>query len=143
MPVLIYISARDEVRGLQEVQTDLFLNRKLMTEKMPQKLVDFGSVGAIIALPESLSDGMLDAIRYYIREHILWDGVGMCHNFPMGFSGDLGDQHLGEKGRSMGWTWHHAEELGVMQPVPRDQHTAWDTIHPTGRGGFAIWGADF
>ena len=43
-----------------------------------------------------------------------------------------------------GWTWHHAQEPGVMQLVPRTQHTPgsifWDTLHPGGRGGFAIWG---
>jgi hypothetical protein len=46
-----------------------------------------------------------------------------------------------------GWTWHHTEEPGVMQLVPRDQHAAGnpfrETMHPNGRGGFAIWGTDF
>jgi hypothetical protein len=43
-----------------------------------------------------------------------------------------------------GWTWHHAEEPGVMQLVPRPQHTSgsifWDTLHPDGKGGFATSG---
>jgi hypothetical protein len=43
-----------------------------------------------------------------------------------------------------GWTWHHAEEPGLMQLVPRAQHTPvsifWDTLHPNGQGGYAIWG---
>ncbi len=43
-----------------------------------------------------------------------------------------------------GWTWHHAQQPGVMQLVPRLQHTAgsifWDAFHPGGIGGFAIWG---
>jgi len=43
-----------------------------------------------------------------------------------------------------GWTWHHAEDPGVMQLVPRVQHTPgsifWDTLHPGGQGGYAIWG---
>ena len=43
-----------------------------------------------------------------------------------------------------GWTWHHAEDPGVMQLVPRAQHTPgsifWDTLHPGGQGGYAIWG---
>jgi hypothetical protein len=43
-----------------------------------------------------------------------------------------------------GWTWHHAEEPGMMQLVPRVQHTPgsiyWDTLHPGGQGGYAIWG---
>jgi DNase/tRNase domain of colicin-like bacteriocin len=44
----------------------------------------------------------------------------------------------------MGLSWHHAESPGVMQLVPRAQHTPgsifWDTLHPGGRGGYAIWG---
>jgi len=43
-----------------------------------------------------------------------------------------------------GWTWHHAEDPGVMQLVPSVQHTPgsifWDTLHPGGQGGYAIWG---
>ena len=44
----------------------------------------------------------------------------------------------------VGWTWHHAPEPGVLQLVPRWQHTPgsifWDTLHPGGQGGYAIWG---
>ncbi len=43
-----------------------------------------------------------------------------------------------------GWTWHHAAEPGVMQLVPRTQHTPgsifWDSLHPGGQGGYSIWG---
>jgi hypothetical protein len=43
-----------------------------------------------------------------------------------------------------GWTWHHAEDPGVLQLVPRVQHTPgsifWDTLHPGGQGGYATWG---
>jgi hypothetical protein len=46
-----------------------------------------------------------------------------------------------------GWTWHHAEEPGVIQLVPREQHAPGSilfrgTLHPgpSGRGGYAIWG---
>ena len=42
-----------------------------------------------------------------------------------------------------GWVWHQAVERGVMQLVPEAQHTAgsvfWLTLHPDGRGGYAIW----
>jgi len=42
------------------------------------------------------------------------------------------------------WSWHHAQEPGVMQLVPGPQHTPgtiwWDTLHPNGQGGYAIWG---
>jgi len=43
-----------------------------------------------------------------------------------------------------GWTWHHNAQSGVMQLVPRAQHTPgsifWDTLHPGGQGGYSIWG---
>lgn len=43
------------------------------------------------------------------------------------------------------WTWHHAaNEEGLMQLVPKIQHTAAGKLqslfHPGGRGGFGIWG---
>jgi RHS repeat-associated protein len=42
------------------------------------------------------------------------------------------------------FVWHHNVAPGVMQLVPKAQHTAgssfWGTLHPNGRGGFAIWG---
>jgi hypothetical protein len=43
-----------------------------------------------------------------------------------------------------GWTWHHATETGAMQLVPSIQHTPgsiwWNTLHPSGLGGYALWG---
>ncbi|UCI24606.1 HNH endonuclease [Mesorhizobium sp. B2-8-5] len=43
-----------------------------------------------------------------------------------------------------GYTWHHADEPGVMQLVPRYQHDLGTifqkTLHPDRRGGFSIWG---
>jgi len=43
-----------------------------------------------------------------------------------------------------GWVWHHDIGAGVMQLVPKAQHTTgsmfWNTLHPNGVGGFAIWG---
>lgn len=42
------------------------------------------------------------------------------------------------------WTWHHAPEPGVMQLVPRTQHSPGsifqNTLHPGGKGGYSIWG---
>ena len=42
------------------------------------------------------------------------------------------------------WVWHHDVGTGVMQLVPKSQHTIgssfWNTLHPGGRGGFSIWG---
>ncbi|RUU42518.1 hypothetical protein EOC93_18235 [Mesorhizobium sp. M6A.T.Ce.TU.002.03.1.1] len=43
-----------------------------------------------------------------------------------------------------GFSWHHADEPGVMQLVPRSQHDRGSifqkTLHPNGRGGFSLWG---
>ena len=42
-----------------------------------------------------------------------------------------------------GFTWHHAEEPGLMQLVPRQQHEGsifQAILHPGGRGGYSIWG---
>lgn len=42
------------------------------------------------------------------------------------------------------WVWHHDVGEGIMQLVPKEQHTVgsrfWSTLHPNGVGGFAIWG---
>lgn len=42
------------------------------------------------------------------------------------------------------WVWHHDVGAGVMQLVPKAQHTTgsmfWNTIHPGGVGGMSIWG---
>ena len=41
------------------------------------------------------------------------------------------------------WVWHHSVETGVMQLVPKTQHTSgslfWNTMHPNGLGGMATW----
>ena len=42
------------------------------------------------------------------------------------------------------WVWHHDVGAGVMQLVPKAQHTTgsmfWNTMHPGGVGGMSIWG---
>ncbi|WP_352696630.1 HNH endonuclease [Mesorhizobium sp. M0152] len=42
-----------------------------------------------------------------------------------------------------GFSWHHADEPGVMQLVPRSQHDRGSIfqkkLHPNGRGGFSLW----
>jgi len=42
------------------------------------------------------------------------------------------------------WVWDHDVGAGVMQLVPKTQHTIgspfWNTLHPGGVGGFSIWG---
>ena len=41
------------------------------------------------------------------------------------------------------WVWHHSTTPGVMQLVPKVQHTTgsifWETMHPLGRGGMSLW----
>ena len=45
------------------------------------------------------------------------------------------------------WVWHHDVGKGVMQLVPKTQHTPgsifWNTLHPGGRGGMSIWGGGY
>ncbi|WP_278352393.1 DUF6443 domain-containing protein [Chryseobacterium gleum] len=42
------------------------------------------------------------------------------------------------------WVWHHHVDDGIMQLVPKPQHTVgssfWKTMHPGNKGGFSIWG---
>ena len=42
------------------------------------------------------------------------------------------------------WVWHHHVDEGIMQLVPKPQHTVgssfWKTMHPGNKGGFSIWG---
>jgi hypothetical protein len=42
------------------------------------------------------------------------------------------------------WVWHQNVNAGIMQLVPKSQHTIGSsfckTLHPGGRGGFSIWG---
>ncbi|MDM1407273.1 MULTISPECIES: HNH endonuclease [unclassified Myroides] len=49
---------------------------------------------------------------------------------------------LGQSPRN--WVWHHDIGSGVLQLVPKTQHTPgsvyWNTMHPNGLGGMAIWG---
>jgi len=86
MPVLVYIDSDSKVRGLQEVHPQIFTNIQLMREKMPQKLVDFGSIGAVAVLPDKLTEEMLDAVRAYVSAHVLWDAVGFAGRLPYSFS---------------------------------------------------------
>uniref|UniRef100_UPI0018E45665 HNH endonuclease n=1 Tax=Tsuneonella flava TaxID=2055955 RepID=UPI0018E45665 len=43
-------------------------------------------------------------------------------------------------------TWHHGDNPGQMQLVPRDQHTtsgpAQDSLHSDGSGGYSNWGTE-
>ena len=43
-----------------------------------------------------------------------------------------------------GFTWHHAQDPGIIQLVPRYQHEPGSifqgVLHPNGLGGYSIWG---
>ncbi len=51
---------------------------------------------------------------------------------------------LAPRSSPSGWTWHHSQKTGILQLVPRSQHTPgsiyWDTMHKGGKEGYAIWG---
>ncbi|MDR3566560.1 MAG: JAB domain-containing protein [Syntrophobacteraceae bacterium] len=85
VPVLIYIDSDGKVRGLQEIHPRSFTNIPLIRGRMAQKLIDFGSVSATAVLPENASEMMLDAVRYYVRAHILRDAIGFCGASPYFF----------------------------------------------------------
>lgn len=45
-----------------------------------------------------------------------------------------------------GWTWHHADEAGLLQLVPSNQHwdpVLWRILHPDNKGGMAKWGGGY
>lgn len=49
---------------------------------------------------------------------------------------------VGGRATPDGWVWHHDVEPGTMQLVPTNQlwdPKFWNTFHPDGRGGYAIW----
>jgi RHS repeat-associated protein len=45
------------------------------------------------------------------------------------------------------WVWHHNIRKGIMQLVPKAQHSSgsifWNTLHPGGKGGMSIWGGRY
>jgi hypothetical protein len=72
----MYIGTKREIRGLQEVHPDTFMNAVAMREHMPEKLRDFGVTGAVVALPDNASVDMMRAAKEYVDNHVLWDAVG-------------------------------------------------------------------
>ncbi len=77
LPVLIYLGAGLQVRGLQEISVSALANVALMREKMPEKLLEFGSTSAALALPDHVPEELLDAVVELVQEHhVLLDAVG-------------------------------------------------------------------
>jgi antirestriction protein ArdC/phage/plasmid primase-like uncharacterized protein/predicted ABC-type ATPase/proteasome lid subunit RPN8/RPN11/predicted RNA methylase len=77
LPVLIYLGAGLQVRGLQEISVSALANVALMREKMPGKLLEFGSTDAALALPDPVPEELLDAVVGLVQEHhVFLDAVG-------------------------------------------------------------------
>jgi hypothetical protein len=51
---------------------------------------------------------------------------------------------LAPRNSPSGWTWHHADEAGIMQLVPLSQHKPGSifqaALHPNNAGGYSKWG---
>lgn len=62
-------------------------------------------------------------------------------------SNGIGRMDLGRSPHK--WVWHHhPDRVGVMQLVPKWQHSNsssifWKTMHPTGSGGMSLWGRGY
>ncbi len=88
VPVLVYIDSDFKVRGLQEIHPQSFTDIQLMRDRMPQKLFDFGSIGAVAVLPKNVSEKMIDAVRYYVPAHILWHAIQFDGNHQSLYGGE-------------------------------------------------------
>jgi hypothetical protein len=93
MPLLVYIDTYLTVRGLQEVHPQNFTNLKLMSDRMPEKLADFGSIGAVAVLPEKISGFMIEAARFYVAAHVLRNVVWAHGNRPLCFGEYIPDRN--------------------------------------------------
>jgi len=107
------------------------------------------SVAFEMKLPLNLYPGKYRAAHFKAANIALDDMINSDPIFASGIS-KLGIQiprsHTGNiLGRSpSNWVWHHDINKGIMQLVPKNQHTLksafWKTLHPNGQGGFSIWG---
>ena len=99
---LIYLDDRLRVRGMQTTNAQSFSDKTLLADRMPQKLIDFGSNGAVAILPGGLSDKMLSVTRELVRSHILWAAVGNSKTgAPFGFAAEMPNpNYLGGRHRS-------------------------------------------
>jgi len=68
------------------------------------------------------------------------DFAEMMEELIPGVSEDVSS--VGGRDVPAGWTWHHAQDYGMMQLVPRVQHESSlfrEVFHPGGTGGYADW----
>ena len=77
LPVLIYLGAGLQVRGLQEISVSALADVALMREKIPEKLLEFGSTSAALALPDHIPEELRAAVVDLVHEHhVFLDAVG-------------------------------------------------------------------
>ncbi len=107
-PVLIYLGERLAVRGLQVAHPEMFFDKTLMAEIIPQQLIEFGVNGAVAALPCGLTDEMLGVAQELVRSNILWAAVGNSKNgTPFGFAAQIPNpDYLGGRHRSTFAPYH-------------------------------------
>ena len=125
------------------------------------KFAKFGSVGKGVAsgaqysvafemkLASSSYPGVYRGTHFLEANKALSAAMGADARFAAGIS-ELGiNIPRSSAGSILGkspanWVWHHDIGAGVMQLVPKAQHTIgspfWNTLHPGGFGGFSIWG---
>jgi hypothetical protein len=60
---------------------------------MPEKLADFGSIGAVAVLPEKISGFMIEAARFYVAAHVLRNVVWAHGNRPLCFGEYIPDRN--------------------------------------------------
>ena len=77
LPVLIYLGAGLQVRGLQEISVLALADVALMRAKIPERLLEFGSTSAALALPDHVPKELLDTVAELVQEHhVFIDAVG-------------------------------------------------------------------
>ena len=77
LPVLIYLGAGLQVRGLQEISVLALADVALMRAKIPERLLEFGSTSAALALPDHVPEELLDTVAELVRKHhVFIDAVG-------------------------------------------------------------------
>jgi hypothetical protein len=101
-------------------------------------------------LPSNLFPGRSYATHFSAANKALHAAMASDETFSATMS-DLGMTFKRTKTGAIDWTrspnnfvWHHSVEEGIMQLVPKIQHSPssihWNALHPFGEGGMSIWG---
>jgi len=86
-PLIVYLSHRFEVRGLQEINPGGTLDWNQLANVMPKKLVDFGSAHAVLILPERPLGYMLEIGDTLVRRGVFYDVVSVDADGPRSVMG--------------------------------------------------------